>query len=129
MYKLEDKDVIFLSLLVFSFGIIFVFISSSFKPDLVEIQDIDYDFIGDFVSVCGFVDSYSLTKDGHFFAVFSDINNISNKILVVFFKDIAKSKEVSLFLDTSDIVCISGSVDIYNSVFEIISDDIWFFEN
>ncbi len=118
--KLDDAGLHKISLGTSSLGLILLYlVSINTQVDIVRIGEIDYDKVGNLVSIQGTISSKRVHEDGHIFLkVEDDASHIS---VVVFSSDAEKlGPSVLKCLNMGNTILVTGRVEEYRNSLEVI---------
>ncbi|MFQ6136398.1 MAG: exodeoxyribonuclease VII large subunit [Candidatus Hydrothermarchaeales archaeon] len=120
---MNDSELLKISLLVSTIGLIMLFAISSYsQPPLVKISEITYDDVGGYVIVNGKIIKKSVHRDGH---IFLDIADETGKMKVVIFSGTANTikNETLSCLKVGNTLNVKGKVDEYRGALEMVPKD------
>ncbi len=128
MPKMDDSDLLKVSFGVAAFGLVLLFLVSSYSTvPVVKISELSYDDTGTKVAVNGEVKSVRIHDDGH---IFLKVGDETGEISIAIFKNVAEKLDTEVTDCITNIgadIEVSGEVDEYKENLEIIpqkTDDI-----
>jgi DNA/RNA endonuclease YhcR with UshA esterase domain len=119
--RMNDSDLLKLSLGVATFGLVLLFVVSNYSTTpLVKVSELSFDDTGTRVAVKGEVTSVRIHNDGH---IFLEVRDETGEIPIAIFENVAEKLDARIgecITRTGASVEISGEVEEYRESLEII---------
>lgn len=117
---MRDSDILKISFLISTIGLgLLFFVSSRYDESLVSISQINYDSVGNRVTVAGEIFSKKNHRDGH---VFLKLGDVSGNISVVLFDSLVErlGKDMRDCLQVENSLLVRGRVEEYRGALEVV---------
>jgi DNA/RNA endonuclease YhcR with UshA esterase domain len=117
---MRDSELLKISFLISTLGLgLLFFVSSKYDESLVSISQIDYDSVGNRVTVAGEIFSKRNHRDGH---IFLKLGDTTGNISIVLFNPLVESleKELLACLEVGEHLLVKGRVEEYRGALEVV---------